>query len=328
MTAGLLKRHRALDVRAMLESGVVVWAVVIVIAAYAAATSDDFRSVANLSNLSRQFTVLALACLAQFLVVVTGGVDLSIATNIRLSAIAAAIVMDGEDGSLLPGVAAAIGVGLLIGCFNAVAVTRLRIEPFIATLGTGAILGGTALYVASTPRGRSAPALNSFYDAGVGPVYAVVVLVTVVWLVAAFALRNVWGKHLYAVGGDDAVARLSGVPVDRVRASAYVLAGAIGGLAGLLTLASAGVGDPASATGLEFDSLAAVVIGGASIMGGRGRLVGVLGGVVLFSILGNVFNLLQVDIWYQQVTRGGIILIAASLVVARMTTPRSAPRAA
>jgi ribose transport system permease protein len=317
-------RQRRTDIRALLESGVVIWSVVAVVLVFALARSADFRTVDNLSNLSRQFAVLALVSLGQLLVVISAGVDLSLATNVRLGAIAAAIVMNGSDRRLVPGVAAGLGVGLAVGLFNGVVVTRLRIEPFITTLGTSALLGGLALYVASTPQGRSAPALNSFYGWKVGPVFGVVLVVAAVWLVVGLALRRTaWGRHVYAVGGDPAVARLSGVRVRTVQASVFVVSGLLGGVAAVITLGSTGVGDPASGTGLEFDSLAAVVIGGASLSGGRGRLTGALGGVVLFSILGNVFNLLQVDVWYQQLTRGVIILVAASLVVARRSGPRS-----
>lgn len=323
-------RSRRLSVRSLLESGAVVWAVVLVVFAYAFLKSDDFRSVDNLANLARQFSVLALVSLAQMVVVLAGGVDLSLAANVRLSAIVAAIVIAGENSHLVWGVLAALAVGMGIGAFNALVVSRFKVEPFITTLGTAALVGGLSLYVASTPKGRSAPALNDFYNWRIGPVYAVVVLTAALWMLAGYALtRTAWGRHVYAVGGDPMVARLSGIRVSWVQAGTFLIAGALGSVAAVLTLASTGVGDPTSASGLEFDSLAVVVIGGTSLAGGRGRLVGVLGGVILFSILGNVFNLLQIDIWYQQLTRGVIILLAASLVVNRVRAAKpSAPRAA
>ena len=312
MAAGRLRFSR----RSLLESGAIVWLIVLVLFVLAAFQSSDFRSIDNLSNLTRQFSVLGLAALAQFVVVVSGGVDLSIAANIRVSAIVAAMVMDGSNDRLVLGIAAGACVGLSVGVVNSLIVTRLGVEPFIATLGTGALLSGLALFLASTPKGRSSPLLDQFYGWQLGPVYATFFLVVVVWLCAAYAIeRTPWGRHLYAVGGDSSIARISGIHVTRVTSSAYVIAGVLGGVAGIVTLASAGVGDSALATGLEFDSLAVVVIGGTSLAGGRGRLLGVLGGVVLFSLLGNVFNLLHVDIWYQQLVRGLIILIAAAALV-------------
>lgn len=329
-------RSRGFSRRSVLESGGVVWVIVALIMAWAMISSSDFRSVDNLSNLSRQLTVLGLVAIAQFVVVVAGGVDLSIGANVRLSAIVAAIVMNGEAGRLIPGLVAGLLVGVTIGVVNALIVTRLKVEPFIATLGTGALVSGLALYIAATPVGRSAPQLDEFYSWSAGPFFAPFLLLVVVWIVATYAMqRTRWGLRVYAVGGDPSISRLSGVNVPRVTASTYIVGGFLAGLAAVVLLASAGIGDAALATGLEFDSLAVVVIGGASLAGGRGRLIGVLGGVVLFSILGNVFNLLQIDVWYQQLVRGLIILIAAAALVdrhrrrrQRATAPTDSPSTA
>jgi ribose transport system permease protein len=304
------------DTTGLLESGVVVWSVVAVVLAFAVLQSSQFRTIANLENLSRQVVVLAIVALAQFVVVLAGGVDLSLATNARLSSIVGAIVMAGSDGQLLLGCLAALGTGLGIGAVNALIVVRFRVEPFITTLGTGALVGGLALYIASGPTGRAAPALTSLYGSKIGPFYYLVILAAAIWCLAWVLLgRSSWGRHLYAVGGDPGVARLSGLRVSRTTTSAYLIAGSLGGFAGILLLAGSGVGDPSAGTNLEFESLAAVVIGGASLAGGRGRAIGVLGGVVMFGVLGNVFNLLRVDVWYQQLIRGVIILVAASLFV-------------
>ncbi len=304
-------------------NGGVVWVVVIALAGYAAATSGDFRSAANLTNLSRQMIVLGLASVAQFVVVLAAGVDLSIGANIRLAAIVAAIVMDGSDGRFALGVLAAIAVSLTIGGVNGLVSVVLRVEPFIATLGTGAIVSGFALYIASTPKGRSSPWWTDLYAKEVGPVpvlvIGAVVVVAVVWVMLA---RTAWGRHVYAVGGDREIARLSGLRAGRVAVSAYLVAGLLAGLTGLVVIASTGVGDPSAAAALEFESLAVVVIGGASLAGGKGRMSGVIGGVVLFGMLGNVFNLLDVEVWYQQLVRGVVILVAAGLYVQRRPVAR------
>lgn len=301
------------------RAGGVVWAVVVVLAGYTWIRTDGFVTSANLTNVGRQAVVLSLVSLGQFLVVIVGGVDLSIAANVRITSIIAAIVMDGQDDRFALGVVAALGVGAVIGLVNGLLVTRLRVEPFIATLGTGALISGIALYIASTPKGRVSPVLGDFYSQQlVGDVYTITLAAAAVWLIAWFALARLrWGRHLYAVGGSTDVARLAGVRDQRVRVSAYVIAALLGSLGGLVTLAGSGLGDPNAATGLEFSTLAIVVIGGASLAGGRGKLIGVLGGVVLFAMLGNVFNLLRVEVWYQQGIRGLIILFAASLYVQR-----------
>jgi ribose transport system permease protein len=320
-----MTRNRFADIAA---SGGAAWAVVVAIGAYAFITSDDFRTTANLTNLSRQMVVLGLVSLGQFVVVLARGVDLSIGASVRLASIVAAIVMDGSDGRFVLGVLAALGVSVLIGAVNGLTVATLNVAPFIATLGTGAVVSGLALYMARTPTGRSSPWWEDLYDRTVGPIPVLVLLAgaigAVLWV---FLAHTRWGRHLYAVGGDPHVARLSGLRVEGITVSAYMLAGVLAGVAGVVLIGGTGVGDSSAAAALEFESLAVVVIGGASLAGGRGRLLGVLGGVVLFSMLGNVFNLLKVEVWYQQLVRGAVILVAAALYVQRQPKPTLATAA-
>jgi ribose transport system permease protein len=274
--------------------------------------------VSNLTNLSRQMVVLGLASLAQFLVVLVRGVDLSLGASVRFAAIAAAIVMDGSDNRFVLGALAALAFSTAIGAVNGFVAVWLRVEPFITTLGTGAVVSGLALYVASTPQGRASPWWTDFYTDKIGPVPLLVVIAVVIGAALWVMLnRTAWGRHVYAVGGDPEVSRVSGLRADRVALSAYVLAGLLAGITGIVVIGSTGVGDASAAASLEFESLAVVVIGGTSLAGGRGRMIGVLGGVVLFGMLGNVFNLLNVEVWYQQLVRGAVILVAAGLYVQR-----------
>jgi ribose transport system permease protein len=300
--------------RRFVESGGTVWLLVVLLGVFAAVSSEDFRQLGNMSNVSRQGAVLALVALAQFLVVLTAGIDLSIGSVAKLTAIVSAIVMAGSDARLVPGVLAAIAIGALIGAVNGYGITRLRIPPFVMTLGMLAVVQGLALYIAPTPRGRSAPFLGTFFGWSIGPFFGVVLLVAAVWAVAWwFLYRRRWGRHVYAFGGSPEVARVSGVNNARVQFTVYLLSGALAGLAGLLITARSGVGDPNAGLGLEFESLAAVVVGGASLFGGRGKLLGVLGGVVLLAMLGNIFNLVGIEVWYQQLLKGLIILAAAAV---------------
>jgi ribose transport system permease protein len=299
-----------------LEAGGTVWVVVLALFVLAAIASPDFRQPGNLSNISRQGVALALVALAQFVVVLTAGIDLSVGAVAKLTAVTTAVAMAGSNARLLPGVLIALGLGGLAGLVNGIGVTRLRIPPFVMTLGTLAVMQGIALVIAPRPRGQSSPLLVSFFNASVGPVFVVVALTAVIWAGAWFGLyRSRWGRHVYAFGGDPEVARLSGVANARVQLSVYVISGLLAGLAGLLVTARSGIGDPNAGLGLEFESLAAVVVGGASLFGGRGRLVGVLGGVVLLTMLNNIFNLVGIDVWYQQLFKGLIILGAAAVYV-------------
>jgi ribose transport system permease protein len=299
-------------------SGGVVWLLVTVLVVVSAILSEDFRTLANLSNISRQAVVLSLVALGQFAVVLTGGVDLSLGMVVRISAISTAITIGGFEERTLLGLGIALLVGLIVGVANGAVVVWLRVPAFIATFGTMAILQGISLLIASTPRGETSGTLSRFWAWQLGQVYVVVLITAVVWALVWLTLNwTVWGRHVYAIGGDDQIARASGVRTSWVRFSVYVAAALLAAIAGIATASRAGVGDPNAGAGLEFEALAAVVIGGASLAGGRGRVVGVLGGVVLLSIIGNVFNLLGVSVWYQQLLKGAIILIGAAAYLGR-----------
>lgn len=303
---------------AVLASGGAVWVVVLAIVVVAAVLSEDFRTVRNLANVSRQGVVLALVALGQFIVVLTGGVDLSLGMVVRLTAIATAVGVGGFDERTLPAILVAFLLGMLVGLINGLVITRLKVPPFIATFGALAVLQGLMLLVASTPQGRTGTTLYDVWSIQAGPIHWVVLIAIAVYVVVHFALtRTVWGRHVQAVGGDERISAHSGVNVPRIKISAYIVAGLLAALAGVITAARAGVGDPNAGLGLEFEALAAVVIGGASLAGGRGRIVGVLGGVVLFTVMGNMFNLVGIDVWYQQLLKGALILIGAAAYVAR-----------
>jgi ribose transport system permease protein len=306
-----------------IASGGVVWALVAVLVLVSSILSEDFRTLTNLSNVSRQAVVLSLVALGQFAVVLTGGVDLSLGMVVRLSAISTAITIGGFEDRTLLALGIALLLGLIVGVVNGVVVAWLRVPAFMATFGTMAVLQGVSLLIASTPKGETSAALSRFWAWQFGQVYVVVLLTGVVWALVWLALNwTVWGRHLYAIGGDDHIARVSGVRTSWVRLSVYVVAALLAAVAGIITASRAGVGDPGAGAGLEFESLAAVVIGGASLAGGRGRAVGVLGGVVLLSIVSNMFNLLGVSVWYQQLLKGAIILLGAAAYLGRRESAR------
>lgn len=299
--------------RGFVASGGAVWALIVALAGVAAALSSDFRTVDNFANVSRQAVVLSLVALGQFLVVLTGGVDLSLGMIVKIATLTTAITIGGYDERTALGITLALALGLGIGSANGIIVNRFKVPAFIATLGTLAIVQGVALLITSTPAGEASPLLADLWAGEVGPVPAAVLIAVALWAVITIALhRTVWGRHVYATGGDVKVARMSGIRTSLISFSTFVLAGVLAAMAGVITVARAGIGDPNAGFGLEFESLAAVVIGGASLAGGRGRVVGVLGGVVLLSLIGNVFNLLGVEVWYQQLIKGSIILVGAA----------------
>jgi ribose transport system permease protein len=222
--------------------------------------------------------------------------------------------MAGSDANILPAVAAALGVGLVVGVVNGLLVQRVRLEPFIVTLGTAAAVQGLVLVWVTGPTGVAAPRFLEVTDLRIWQVPLLGVGALALVALAGISMRHhVWGRRIYAVGGDAAAARLSGIHVGRVRVASYALAGILAALAGLVTLARFGAADPRTGLGLEFASITAVVAGGISFAGGRGTVWGALAGVGILTLIANMLNQLRVEFYWQQVFTGLIILAAVAL---------------
>jgi ribose transport system permease protein len=263
---------------------------------------------------------LGLVAVGQTLVILAGSLDLSVANVISLSTLIAAETMAGRDGNILPAVGLALLVAAGIGLLNGLLVTKLRINAFIATVGVGLLLKGYLDNGYDGPAGKSAPALvQSLGYQRIGPVPVSFLLLLVVAGLAWWLVRRTrFGHHLIAVGGDADVARLSGVRNDRVLIVAHVLCAMCAGLAGIYLAARLGSGAPrVGVEGLfDLESIAAVVLGGTALAGGRGGVAGTLGGVLLLAGVDSIFNQLEVDAFFKQVIRG-VIIIAAVAVYAR-----------
>jgi ribose/xylose/arabinose/galactoside ABC-type transport system permease subunit len=182
------------------------------------------------------------------------------------------------------------------------------------TLGSYSILRGLSLAITSKPVGRAAPEVLALYDQKIGPVPLLVILFALLLVVVILMLRRTrFGRHVYAVGGSEEVAQLSGVPVKRIRYGVYMLCSMSAALTGLLYLSRMGVGDPVVGDGLELQSITAVILGGTSLFGGRGGLIGTLGGVLLLTLTNNMLVMLNVNQWIQQLIQGLIIVGAVAL---------------
>ncbi len=297
----------------------VVYLLIVVLASYAAAVEPVFRTTQNLTNVLQQSITLGLVSIGMALVVLCGGIDFSVGAVVKVTMVVAAIVMDGRASMIVPAVVAAVGIGLGVGLVNGLIVTRLNAAPFIVTFGTATILRGIALTISTAPIGLAANEFLQVYDAGLdipgfGRLPLAVVGAAVLWLAAwVVVARTRFGRRLYAVGGDEEVARLAGIHIRRVRVAAYMISGMLASIAGLYALATSGIGDPTAGDGLEFDAIAAVALGGTSLYGGVGGIVGTLGGVLLLTLVNNVFDLLQISSWYQGMLKGAIILLAVAV---------------
>lgn len=292
----------------------VIYGILLVLVVYASTTSERFLTERNLFNLLRQAAFVGILAVGQALVILSGGIDLSVGSVVKVTLILAALWMNGDSANTAWTVAAVLGVGAGIGLTHGLLITRLRVAPFIVTLGTYGILRGVALAITAKPIGRAAPEWLALYDQRVGPVALITVLFVVLLVGLIVMLRRTrFGRYVMAVGGDEQVAHLAGIAVDRVRLGVYTLCSTLAALTGLLYLSRMGVGDPVVGDGLELQSITAVILGGVSLFGGRGSLIGVLGGVLLLTVIANLLVILNVNQWIQELVQGLIIVGAVAL---------------
>jgi len=295
------------------------WLFVAALVVFFAVTTPGFLSTTNSLNVLRQMSVLAIAAFGSSFVIFSGGLDLSIGSNAALSGVLAAIAarhLGFPSGALLSWILG-ISVGAIFGLINSQIVIRLKISPIITTLGTLTVGRGLALLLTGGVSLFGVP--ESFQGLGRGfvipGVLPIPVVVMVVVLIVAWVLlrRSAFGLYVYAIGGNEEAARLSGVPVQRVKTGVYVIGGAMAGLAGVILASRLGSGQAASSEGLELDVITAVVLGGASISGGQGSIGGTVAGVLIIALLANGMNILNVPPFYQRVVTGLALLIAVGI---------------
>ncbi len=302
---------------------ILIYGIILLIGIGAGIYTQRFSTPSNLINIFRQSIVIGLIAIGQSAVILTGGADMSVAMVARIVALVVATIFaanHSDTGLIFPLVLLGILIGAVLGGFNGVLVTQTHANPFIITFGVANILRGVSLAIATTPIRGIPPEYLKIYDAKIGIVPVNVLVMILVWILAwLFTTRARPGRALFAVGGSERVARLSGIRVNRTLVMAYVFSGVCAALAGLFLLSRTGVGDPSAAEGMDFQSVVAVALGGISLYGGKGSMIGTLGGVLLLAILSNVFNLTQVNIYFQQLLLGMIVLIA----VAAYKSPRT-----
>ena len=293
-------------------------ALALVVALFAVLAPDRFLSAYNLKTVATQTVIVGLGAIGMTFVIVSGGIDLSVGSLIALSSVVTAVLL--REGWSAPG---AVGAGILIGgamgALNGLLITRLKIVPFVVTLGTMGIARGLAKYLAEEQK-VDAPAAGLSELMAKSPDPAWLVLSPGVWLLlllaAAAALllgRTVFGVHTFAIGSNEATARLCGIRVERSKLTIYALCGLLAGLAGTLQFARLTVGDPTTALGKELDIIAAVVIGGGSLNGGSGSILGSIIGAFLMAFLANGCTLTGVPNYVQEILVGGIIIVAVAV---------------
>jgi ribose transport system permease protein len=271
--------------------------------------TDSFLTVGNLSNVLRQNAFTAILAAGMSFVILTGGIDLSVGSVVGLAGVMCADVLAG-GGSLGAGIATGLGVGVLVGLANGAAITALRVPPFIVTLGTLLIVRGAAFKYTDA---RTIAGLPSGFGALSGNVPTAIIMGVVFVLAWTVLMRTPFGRHVFATGGNADAAWLAGVRVDRIRLAVYTISGACAGLAGVLVASRLNAGYPRAGEYYELDAIAAVVVGGTSLFGGRGSIWGTLAGAFFIGVLNNGLNLYRVSTYDQLIVKGAVLLIAASL---------------
>lgn len=273
-----------------------------------------FLTIANLLNVARQISINGILAVGVTLVLLTGGVDLSLGSIVALAGVVAASLAHPGDYPVLIPISAGILTGGLCGGVNGLMVTRGRIAPFIATLGMMTAARGLALVASDgRPVSNLSPAFTRL-GGDIGSLPIPVIILAVIALATSIMLgRFRLGRHIYAVGGNAEAARASGIKVSVIGMFAYTFCGAMAGLAGIVLAARITTGQPNAGTGFELDAIAAVVIGGTSLSGGIGRIRGTILGVLLVGVINNGLDLMDVSSYYQAIVKGAIIVSAVWL---------------
>lgn len=280
-----------------------------------AAVSPSFRTLGNTENILEQVSVNGIMAVGMTLVIITAGIDLSVGSVLALSAvIATSFAHPGAHPLIVPVFMGAL-VGLVCGAVNGVLIAKNRLAPFIVTLGMMTIARGAALvYTDGRPVIDLSDAYNEIGRGKIGNIPFSAMIFFVVVLLGIFILHYTrFGRYVYAVGGNELAAKVSGINTDRVLIAVYALTGALVGVAGIVLSSRVTSGSPAMGAGYELDAIAAVVIGGTSLNGGVGSMAGTIAGILIIGVMNNGLDLLYVKSYWQLIIKGAIIVLAVLL---------------
>ncbi|MES2434854.1 MAG: ABC transporter permease [Pseudomonadota bacterium] len=277
--------------------------------------SEFFLTQQNLTNVLRQVAMLGIASVGMTLVVLTGGIDLSVGSTIALVGVVTALCMSSLGLDMYTAALLGIVTGAVVGAINGLAVTVFAIPALIATLGTLTAVRGFAFILTDGIPIFGFPPEFSYLGRGmIGPIPVPVLTMFVVFVIGWVILNRLeFGRYLYAIGGNREAARLSGISVGITLMITYVLAGIFSGVAGVIMLSRLNSAQPNVANAFEMDVITAVVLGGVSIAGGEGRFTGVIFGVFIIGVLSNGMVLLNVQDYWQLVVKGGVLMAAVGL---------------
>lgn len=280
----------------------------------------SFSSAGNFETIARQTAIVGMAALGMTLIMILGGIDLSVGSIVALTTVVIAWLLQEHGAAPLAAALGGVAGGGLCGLLSGLLVTRLRVVPFIVTLGMMLVVRGIAKAIAHEQKIDAPLTWLKELLASLRPEMRLMLVPPGVWLVIVLALAVAallrytrLGRHIFAIGSNEQTARLCGVPVNRVKIVTYSLGGLFFGLAGLMMFSRLTVGDPTAAVGLELDVIAAVVIGGGSLSGGEGSVFGSLVGALIMSVIRSGCSQMGLPNWVQEVVTGGVIVVAVAL---------------
>ena len=292
--------------------GLIVFSVIV------AFINSRFMTTSNILNILRQTSINAVIATGMTFVILTGGIDLSVGSILGFSgAVAAMMLASGVDSIIA--IPVALIVGLVVGALNGVLISKGKLQPFIVTLATMTMLrGATLVFTDGKPIGTGFEA-NSKLFAWFGNGYVLgipvpIIVIIVTFLVALFVLTQTKiGRYVYALGGNEEATKLSGISTDKVKIFVYAISGMMAALAGIIITSRLSSAQPTAGSGYELDAIAAVVLGGTSLAGGTGTIVGTMIGALIIGVLNNALNLMDVSSYFQMLAKGCVILLAVLL---------------
>ena len=303
MLTGSVKKH----LKQAVPAYVILAAIIIIVSMI----SPPFRKVGNIRNIIAQTAVLAVVAIAQSNVLFIGGIDMSVSSIISFSTISVAMFsMNGTLG-LVGSIALALGVGALTGLVNGIGVVKFRIPAMIITISTQAFLKGICLILMPSSGGKVLPAFSSFLKMRFGVINMSAIIALILYAIFfVFYHYSGFGRKIYAIGNGERYAAQSGIPVNRTIVITYMISGVVSAIAGLLLAARISTGNPLVGDSYAMSSVAAAVVGGISMNGGIGTVVGALSGAVIMQLINNVINNMDISPYYQYITKGLVLVLS------------------
>jgi ribose transport system permease protein len=304
MNLGKFKEYRTI---------IIVYFILFLLVMISALFAPMFLTARNISNILRQAVGIGLVSIGQTYAILTAGIDLSVGSVISLTSCLTAGLMMGKNSMFIPVAALVIGLGLVAGFMNGFIIIKTGISPLIVTLGTMSIIQGVVFMYTNAAYGETAPLLMSLAWGQIGFIPVPFLFLIAMAAVGIFVLkRTPFGRHIYALGGNEEIARRSGVKTDRVKIYTYMLCSLTAVLTGLFLAGRMGMGDPLIGAPYMLDSLVPVLVGGTLLSGGKGGLSGTVAGIFILTVLSNTLNLLGVSGYWQWIVEGVIILGAVA----------------